>query len=152
MIKTVQIENQQVEVNTSAGWLYVYRNQFGRDILPDIMPIIESILAAAASILEESKGEISAETALQAFNNDAMVDAFVKMAGMELVTVFNIFYAMAKNADKTIPQPEDFFNEFEKFPVDEVMPELFYLIVESSVSSKNATSLLEKLRKRTANQ
>jgi hypothetical protein len=146
MIRTINIEDQKTDINSSAGWLYVYRNQFGHDILPDLMPVIESVIGAIASVLEESGGVFNEKTLAQAMNNDALVDAFIKMAGMQVLTIFNIFWAMAKNADKTIPGPEDYFNTFERFPVDVVVPELFYAIVDSSVSSKNATRLLQRIK------
>lgn len=147
MIRKIEFDGNAVEINSSAGWLYAYRNRFGHDILPDIMPIIESVLSAVASMLQESGGEINEKTIMQAVENDAVVDAFIKMAGMEVVTVYNIFWAMAYNADKTIKGPEDYFNEFERFPVDEIVPELFNSIIDSSVSSKNAERLLQGLKK-----
>lgn len=147
MIKTIMLEDHPVEVNSSMGWLFAYRNRFGHDILPDLMPIIESVLQAISSVLEESQGEMNEKTIAQAMNNDALVDAFIKMAGMEIVTVFNIFWAMAYNADKKIEAPEEYFNRFDCFPVDVVVPELFTAIVESSVSSKNAERLLQSIKK-----
>ena len=150
MIKTVQFEGHSVEINTSAGWLFVYRRQFGRDILPDIMPVIESILAAVAELLEGAeKDEISLKEIAEAAQTGALVEAFTKMAGMELMTVYQIFYAMAKNAEKNIQPPEEYFNSFEVFPLDVIMPEMFRGIVESSISSKNSKSLLEMIRKKT---
>lgn len=147
MIRTIQIDDQQVEINTSAGWLYAYRNRFGHDILPDIMPIIESILQAIASVLEESEGELNEKNLAAAMNNDALIDAFIKMAGMEIVTVYNILWAMIYNKDRTIPGPEDYFNRFDRIPMDEVVLELFEAIVDSSVSSKNSARLLENIKK-----
>ena len=147
MIKTIQIDDRSVEINTSAGWLYDYRENFGHDILPDIMPVLESVLNATASILNESGGEFSQKDILNAMNNDFLVDAFVKMAGMEIITMYNIFWAMAKNANRKIERPRDYFNDFDVFPMDEVLPQMFEGIVESSISSKNAKSLLEKIRK-----
>ena len=150
MIKTVQFEGHSVEINTSAGWLFVYRRQFGRDILPDIMPVIESILAAVAELLEGAEtDEISLKEIAEAAQTGALVEAFTKMAGMELMTVYQIFYAMAKNAEKNIQPPEEYFNSFEVFPLDVIMPEMFRGIVESSISSKNSKSLLEMIRKKT---
>lgn len=146
MIKRIEIDEKTVEINSSAGWLYVYRNRFGHDILPDLMPIVESILAALASVIEETGGEINEKTFMTAVNNDSVVDAFIKMAGMEVVTVFNIFWAMAYNADKTIKGPEDYFNEFDRFPVDEIVPELLRVIIDSSVSTKNAERLLNAMK------
>lgn len=150
MIKTVQFEGHSVEINTSAGWLFVYRRQFGRDILPDIMPVIESILAAVAELLEDSKtNEISLKEIAEATQTGVLVDAFTKLAGMELMTMYQVFYAMAKNADKGIQPPEEYFNSFDIFPLDIILPEMFASIVESSISSKNSKSLLEMIRKRT---
>jgi len=136
-----------MEINSSVGWLYAYRKRFGHDILPDLMPLVESVLAAMASILEESQGKISAETIKDAVNNDALIDAFIKMAGMEIITVYNILWAMAYNADRSIPGPDEYFNRFETLPIDVIVPELFYAVVDSSVSSKNAERLLGRLKK-----
>ena len=69
MIREIRIEDRTVEINSSAGWLYEYRNRFGHDILPDIMPIIESVLAAGVSVLQESGGEVNEETIMDALNN-----------------------------------------------------------------------------------
>ena len=146
MIKSIQFENDKIEINSSAGWLYAYRRQFGHDILPDIMPVIESILKAIAGVVEDSGGVINNETIAQAVENDSLIDAFVKMAGMELTTVYNIVWAMAYNKDKTIPDPEEYFNRFETLPVDVIMPEIFMAVVDSSVSSKNAQRLLAAMK------
>ena len=147
MIKTIEFEGQKVELNTSAGWLFVYRNRFGHDIFPDLMPIIESIVGAIATMLENGEAEVTPDSIKKLMNDDTITDAFIKLAGMELTTVYQVLWAMAYNADKSIGGPEDFFNSFEKFPLDVVIPELFTAIVESSVSSKNVERLLNGLKK-----
>lgn len=147
MIKTIQIDDRSVEINTSAGWFYEYRENFGHDILPDIMPVLESVLNATASVLSESGGKFNEKEILKAMNNELLVDAFMKMAGLEIITMYNIFWAMAKNANRKIEQPRDYFNDFDVFPMDEILPQMFVGIVDSSISSKNAKSLLEKIRK-----
>jgi len=147
MIKTIEFEGQKVELNTSAGWLFVYRNRFGHDIFPDLMPIIESIVGAIATMLENGEAEVTPDGIKNLMNDDTITDAFIKLAGMEITTVYQVLWAMAYNADKSIGGPEDFFNSFEKFPLDVVIPELFTAIVESSVSSKNGERLLNGLKK-----
>ena len=147
MIKTIEFEGQKVDLNTSAGWLFVYRNRFGHDIFPDLMPIIESIVSAIATMLENGGAEVTPDGIKNLMNDDTITDAFIKLAGMEITTVYQVLWAMAYNADKTIGGPEDFFNGFEKFPLDVVIPELFAAIVESSVSSKNVERLLNGLKK-----
>lgn len=153
MRKIVMIEDHPVELNTSAGWFYRYREQFGRDVLPDIMPIVEAVLAGAKELLdtivaEKNSDRVDAAELAGLMDNDAIVDMFVKLAGMEFVTLFGIFWAMAKNADPKIDPPEKFMNSFDVFPIEEVAPGLLYLIAESSVSSKNSAGLLRTLRDR----
>lgn len=151
MIKTVMIEDRPVELNSSMGWLYRYREQFGRDILPDIMPIVEAALEGVSEMIgsiqtDGEKKYLDVTKVPELMNSSAIVEMFIKLAGMEFVTVFNIFWAMAKNADLKIDRPDVFMNSFDVFPVDEVVPGLLYAIAESSISSKNSKGLLEKLR------
>lgn len=148
MIRRIEFEGHSVDVNTSAGWLFVYRANFGHDILPDIMPLIESGLETIASILKESGGEVNLDSITSAFGDGTFNDFFIRMAGMETVTVYRIFWAMAKKADKTIKPVDEYFDDFETFPLDIVIPEMFRGIIESSISSKNAQSLLTMIQKK----
>lgn len=145
MVNIVNIEGHQVEVDTSAGWFYEYLEQFGHDIMSDIMPIVESVMSAAVSVLQESGGTFTEKDVLSAMNNDALIDAFIKMSGMESITVLNIFWAMAKNRNPNIDSPKQFFRNLERFPWDTMSIQLLRMIVDSSVSSKNAKSLLERI-------
>ena len=134
MVKTIKFENQSVEVDTSAGWLYVYRNQFGNDILQDVFPLIISVLETLA---EKDGDEIG---------SGEIADMVMKFVGFELTTVYNIFWALAVNANEDIEPPLVFFKSFDKIPLDVLLPEIFTLVVESSVSSKNAAGLLEQIK------
>lgn len=153
MIKRLEIEGKPVELNSSAGWLYVYRNQFGRDILPDIMPMIESLLTLALDFMKNSNAdEIGFEEMIEFADEDRMDDVFARLSGLETTTLLGIFWALAKNADRSIGQPEDYFNEFEILPLDEIVPAVIRLIIESSISSKNSQSLLNRLKSKKLSQ
>lgn len=151
MRRTISIDEHSIEIDTSMGWLFVYKSTFGRDVLPDLMPLVEAALAGLAEIFGSKvireDHTIDPEKVMELMDADALVDMLVKMAGMELTTVLQIFWAMAKNANRDIPPAEVFYGVLERFPMDEIVPMLFYAIVESSVSSKNAKSLLERMRK-----
>ena len=143
MIRQISIGDQQVELSSSAGWLYVYRAQFGRDILPDLMPIIESVVDMATKVLGKLEGTtIEFTDVMTSMDEDTVSDIMINLSTLELTTMLNIVWAMAKKADKTIEPPEDFFDRFEIFPIDEVVPEIFRMILESSISTKNAERLL----------
>ena len=151
MIKTITLGGQPVEINSSMGWLYLYRNQFGHDILPDVMPLIEAVVAGIGDYYSVAArdGELDAKDVVDLMNSDAIVEMFIKLAGLEFTTLLNIFWALAKNGNRKIPAPEEFVNGFDRLPIDELAPALLYVIVDSSVSSKNAKSLLPRLEKAT---
>lgn len=140
MKKEIKIGEQTLTVNSSAGWFYDYREEFGHDIMPDLMPILESILGAIAEMTESGSEELVITDELVSKIIDALATA-------EITTVFNIAWAMAHNEDEKIERPRKWANSFENFPLDEVVPQLVTTILESSVSSKNAKSLLERIKR-----
>lgn len=147
MRRTVELGEHSVELNSSAGWLYIYRNNFGRDILPDIMPMLQGLLTIVVEFLKESEdGVITIDNLVNFADEETIDNLAATLSGLETITVLNIFWSMAKNADKTIPNPEEFFGEFDCLALDVMIPEMLELVVQSSVSSKNATSLLTQLK------
>lgn len=145
MIKTIEInDTQKFDVNSAAGWLFIYRSQFGHDILPDLLPLIEGIASAAINVvpqIDTNQEDIDVNTVLSKVDMADVSDLIYSFAGLESITVINILWAMAKNANRNIETPETWINQFEVFPLDTIIPELFELIIKSSVSSKNAKSL-----------
>lgn len=153
MIRTLMLNDHPIELDSSLGWLYIYQRQFGHDVLPDIMPLAEAVIAGLGDVLtavKEQAGEktMAVDDALKLMNSDSIVDMFIKLAGMELTTLLNIFWAMVRNKDPNLPDPQKFVNSFDRLPlVDELAPALFYIIIDSSTSSKNAVSLLARIEK-----
>lgn len=145
MLKRIELDDgHSIELNGSLGWLIIYQNTFGRDILPDVMPLIESFMGIAIEVLNKNKKkkDVSVMDLLASVDADMLSEIFINLTGMETTTVLKIIWAMSKKANKKIPSFEDYYDQFEIFPLDVVMPDMIRLIIESSVSSKNATSLL----------
>ena len=138
MIKTIEIEGQPMEVNSAQGWLFCYREQFGHDILPDLLPLLDAALGALNEVYDE---EGSIVERLDEVTTNRII---VALSSLEATTIINIFWAMAKNAGNTTPHHE-FVNMFDPFPYEQIVPELFTLIVQSSMASKNSESLLKKI-------
>lgn len=153
MKKVIELnESHSIELDASVGWLIVYRSNFGHDILPDIMPIIESFMGIAVEILQKStaknnkkKNEISISEIMSILDDDMVSDIFINLSALETITILQIIWSMAKKADKSILSFEEYFDQFDLFPMDMVIPEAIKLIIESSISSKKATSLLTML-------
>lgn len=144
MLKKITLdEGHSIEVNSSMGWLFIYRSAFGRDILPDIMPILESVLMGMADLVEDIDdfGELDVKKVFASISGGALNSAFMTLTTMEFITIIQILWAMAKNADKNIPMVDEWAGELETLPLDIVLPELFEILISSMASEKNAKSL-----------
>ena len=151
MIKTIKINNQPVGINSSMGWIYTFKETFGYDVLPVILPAIEAgidIIVKTASNLEtDDLTQLKAQELMRAIDGDVMSDTSMLLAGFQLTTITDITWALAKNADDTIPEPKEWLNGFDTFEADEILPEVLGAIIESSMSKKKAAALLKKLKK-----
>lgn len=138
MIKEINIsENQKIKLNASLGWVLRYRAQFGHDILPDLLPMLESGLVLVGGAMDES-GELELRKLL---DFDTVSSAMISFAGAEFTTALNIIWAMAKNADDSIPAPFEWANQFENFPLDQIVPEVLDAVINTVVSEKNRKRL-----------
>lgn len=144
MIKEINIsENEKIKLNASLGWVLRYRAQFGHDILPDLLPMLESGLVLVGGAMDES-GELEWRKLL---DSDTVSSAMISFAGAEFTTALNIIWAMAKNADESIPAPFDWANQFENFPLDKIVPEVLDALISTVVSEKNRKRLGKLVKK-----
>lgn len=151
MIKNINLDSKHsVEVNSSAGWLLIYRSQFGHDILPDLMPALEAVLGLASSFLSEigeiNEKSISVGDMVKSLDKELLSDITFNLSTLEIVTIINVFWAMAKNADRDIPEPEVWVNQFDNFPFDVIAPAILDIVIKSCVSSKNLKRLKEMMK------
>lgn len=144
METTIKIGDKDVRLNNRAGWTITYRDQFGHDIVPTLMPLFASGLDIVSGIVKEvgGAGEIGLEDVLAMLDGETLLNAVIHMSGFEFVEMLNITWAMAKEADDSIPEPKTWIRQFEEFPVDVVVPQVVSLAFKGMCSSKN----LERLR------
>ncbi len=105
MEKTIIIDDKPVRLRATASFLKIYNAQTGKDFIPTIMPIFDKMI------------------------DNSVSDAIHSIQGFQLIDVFNLVWALAKNADKDIPDPDTWLDQFENFPLDEVMPVVFELLL-----------------------
>lgn len=143
MIKTVKIGSKEVILDNNVGWTLIYKDQFGQDIIPSIMPLLAGALDVVSGLFQEAgdKEEISIDTLAKLADGDALINAMVHIGGFEFVDFLNITWAMAKNADDSIPEPRKWIKGFDEFPVDVIGVEVVKLIFKGMVSSKNLKRL-----------
>ena len=123
-----------------------YRDQFGKDIVPALMPILASLMEGVSTIISENGGnEISVADIADAVQGRAM-EVLLPLFQVEFVdTIINVTWAMAKAADENIEPPKRWVRQFEDFPLDVVVPAVYELVLKGFVSSKNLRRL-KKLR------
>ena len=115
MEKTIEIDGKQVRFKSTGATPLRYKAQFGKDYFAEIMKM--GVLEKLAKIDKEN---IKPED----------------LEGLDFEVFYNIAWTMAKTADKEIPDPSSWLDEFDEFPMMEIIPELMDLIVSSLRSKK----------------
>lgn len=141
MEKVIKIGSNEVRLSNNVAWVMEYRDQFGKDILPAIMPLITTVSEGISTVLSEAGTDITIESLSEAINGRAM-DVLLPLYQAEFVDlVINVTWAMAKAADEDIDPPKKWVRQFDTFPLDVVGPAIFELVVKGFISSKNLTRL-----------
>ena len=144
MEKVIKIGKQEVRLNNNVAWTMEYRDQFGKDIVPALMPVIASMVEGVSTIITETgKTEITMSDIADSLQGRTM-EILLPMFQVEFVDVIiNVTWAMAKAADEDIAPPKQWVRQFEEFPLDVVAPAIYDLVVKGFISSKN----LKRLKK-----
>lgn len=141
MEKKVKLDSKNsILLDNNVGWLFIYKDQFGRDIVPSLVPVLNACIDLVFGIYKELGGEISREKIMQ-IDPAALTDAIYAASGIEAVDLLNIVWALAKNADDEIPEPREWVRQFDTFPLDVIAPAVFELVFKSMVSTKNLKRL-----------
>jgi len=144
MEKVIKIGKQEVRLNNNVAWTMEYRDQFGKDIVPALMPILSSLIEGMATLVAETgSAEINLADIAEAVQGRAM-EILLPLFQVEFVDVIiNVTWAMAKAADEDIEPPKRWVRQFDEFPLDVIIPAVYDLVIKGFVSSKN----LKRLKK-----
>ncbi len=142
MEKVIKIGEHEVKLNNNVAWTMEYRDQFGKDIIPALMPVLASMIEGISSVIAEAGADkIEIESLATAIEGRSM-DILLPMFQVEFVdTIINVTWAMAKAADENIEPPKRWVRQFETFPLDVIVPSVYELIFKGFVSSKNLQRL-----------
>ena len=142
MEKVINIVKQEVTLNNNVAWTMEYRDQFGKDIVPTLMPVLASMIEGVSTVIAETgKTEITMTDLAEALQGRTL-DVLLPMFQVEFVdTIINVTWAMAKVADEDIEPPKKWVRQFETFPIDVIAPAVYELVLKGFVSSKNLKRL-----------
>lgn len=149
MEKIVKIGKTKVKLSNNIGWAFIYKDQFGQDIIPSLMPALMSIVDVMGALFKsmDGAGPLSAKDAAKVLDDEtALTDALIHLSGLEFTDFLNITWSLAKAADDEIDPPREWVKQFDSFPLDEVAPAVFELIFSGVASSKNVTRLKDLMK------
>lgn len=112
MEKTILIDGQKVNFKSNGATALRYKAQFQRDLLKDIFSLYPLSKIGSKNFKVED---------LEGFNSDVF---------------YNIAWTMAKTASPAIPEPLEWLEQFDEFPIIEIMPEMQELLQTCLQSSK----------------
>lgn len=136
MEKTLKIGKSSIRLSNNISWAMIYRDQFGRDIIPALMPLLAAAFDIVSGLIDED-GVVNTADILRKVDGDKFLDAVIHLSGLEFVEFVNIMWCMAKAVDDDIPEPKEWVKQFDVFPLDEIAPAVATLIVKGLVTSKN---------------
>lgn len=140
MIKTIKIGKKSVRLDNNIGWAIIYKDQFGQDIIPTLLPLLSTLISAFAGIVEDTgkAKDISVEDLVKSMADSSVIS---KLYGLEFTDFLYITWSLAKCADDDIPEPIPWLRELGDFPLDVIVPAVADLVVKGVVSSKNLKRL-----------
>lgn len=150
MENIIKIDNKEVRLSNNVAWTMEYRDQFGKDIVPALLPLISTIMEGISTIVadadikpgEDGKIALSSAKAIGEALQGRAMDIMLPLFQIEFVDIIvNITWAMAKAADDSIAPPKKWVREFDSFPLDEVIPAVAGLVLKGFISSKNLKRL-----------
>lgn len=142
MEKIINIGDKEVKLSNNVGWTMEYRDQYGTDIIPVILPLAQSMTEALAGVLSEcGTSGLTVENIAEAVRGQSLDIMAPLMQASMTDLVIGITWAMAKDANETIDPPRKWVKQFDSFPLDEIVPELIGLIKTGFMSSKNSDRL-----------
>lgn len=148
MTKTIDIsEELSLTLSNKTAWAMYYRDQFGIDIVPTLMPMFAAVFALVGEIVSvtENPKDMQWSDVSEVIHSDSMTEALIKLSGIEFVDFLNITWALAKAADPGIEEPRKWILQFDTFPLDLIAPKVIELMISGLVSTKKAMWLQEKL-------
>ena len=119
-----------------------YRDQFGKDVVPALMPVIASAVEGISTVISEAGTDSVSYADIAETLRGRSLDILLPLFQVEFVDVIiNVTWAMAKAADENIAPPKQWVRQFDEFPLDVVGPAVYDLVVKGFISSKNRKRL-----------
>jgi len=130
--KTIYIDDKPVRLKSTAAISKRYKAQFRRDYFGDLLKLAK-VFAGAKDAGEQGTKEQNEDE--QGGDTLASV-GYDDLNHLDFEVLYDIIWTMAKTADKNIPDPMEWLDTFDAFPIMEIMPEVQDMIESSMTQTK----------------
>ena len=142
MIKTVNLEDKELTLSNNLAWATIYKDQFGHDIVPDVLPILSAVL----KIFGEIQQTDNVADLIKSLEFSTIQDALIELCAFQFSDLIHLVWAFNKAYDDTIAPPDKWVRQFDEFPLDIIVPAVGELLAKGLISSKNLQSLRGSLK------
>ena len=105
MEKIINIGDKEVKLSNNVAWTMEYRDQFNKDVLEAIMPIVTTLIETVTTIINESgaDGKIDINSISAALEGKAF-EITLPLTNLGFTdSVVNVLWAMAKAPWASVP-------------------------------------------------
>lgn len=147
MEKTIKAGKKSYKLTNKVKWMQVYKNEFGRDIMPMLVPVANAFLEIAVSVMKATGGKSldmsKAGEVLKDIDIADIQSSMYSLAGLEFTDLLAITWSMARTLDDETADFDTWVDEFvdDFFPVDEIAPTIIEINAKALMSSKNYSRL-----------
>lgn len=147
MEKTIKAGKKSYKLTNKVKWMQVYKNEFGRDIMPMLIPVANAFLEIAVSVMKATGGKSldmsKAGEVLKDIDIADIQSSMYSLAGLEFTDLLAITWSMARTLDDETVDFDTWVDEFvdDFFPVDEIAPTIIEINAKALMSSKNYSRL-----------
>ncbi|MBC1752539.1 hypothetical protein [Listeria seeligeri] len=117
MEKTIDISGKKVPLKSTGATVLRYKQQFGKDYFSELMKMTKAI-----EPMKKNK------------KNTNLADSDLSLLDFEVL--YNFVWVLAKTANPSIPEPLEWLDGFDSFPIVEIMPEIEDLLAASIQTKK----------------
>lgn len=128
MEKIIEIDGKSVRLKSTAATPMRYKNQFGKDYFSDLLTIAKTTSSFGTGENDNNQESESKELDLNKLS-------YEDLSRLDMTVMYNLVWAFAKTADKTIDTPLEWLDGFDEFPINIIFPQVTELL-ESSLKSQ----------------
>lgn len=132
MEKTLTIDGKAVRLSSNASTPLRYKMQFKKDYFAELLKLAKVFNVKAKEDEQDEQDEQDEKSLIEL---DLSQIDYEDLDHLDFEVLYNFVWILAKTANKDIPAPLEWLDEFDEFPIIEIFPEVTELL-QSSLKTK----------------